>query len=209
MPLRIDRLLFDWGKVLVDYQPLGLPKLARALGTDLESLSDFAAATDFFTALTLGAASAEETSAQLAREFGVSLSRAQIGACFREDVEHELPGIRELIAQLKASNRYRLAILSNAFFGHWDSFEQTELYALFDLPMASHLIHAAKPSPAAYEIALRRMAVAPERVVFVDDRPENVEAARAAGIHAFVTDSVATTRRELASLLGIELTAPA
>ncbi len=208
MSLRIDWLLFDWGKVLVDYRPLGLPKLARMLGTELDALSRFAAETSFFADLTVGALSPDDTITQLARAFGVTLTRAQIGECFRGDVEHELPGIRALITELKSHDRYRLGILSNAFFGHWDSFEGTELYALFDLPMSSHLIRAAKPQPAAYEAALRRMRTEPERVVFIDDKQENVDAARALGIQAFVTDSVATTRQGLCSLLGVTLAAP-
>jgi FMN phosphatase YigB (HAD superfamily) len=39
--------------------------------------------------------------------------------------------------------------------------------------------------------------------VFMDDRSDNVEGARELGMHAFVTDSVATTRAGLATLLGI------
>ena len=161
MSLRIDWLLFDWGKVLVDYRPLGLPKLARMLGTDLDALSRFATETSFFDDLTVGALSPDDTVTNLAREFG-----------------------------------------------HWDSFEGTELYALFDLPMSSHLIRAAKPQPAAYETALGRMRTEPERVVFIDDKQENVDAARALGIQAFVTDSGATTRQGLCSLLGVTLAAP-
>jgi FMN phosphatase YigB (HAD superfamily) len=46
------------------------------------------------------------------------------------------------------------------------------------------------------------MGCQPERVVFIDDKSENVEAARAVGMHAFVTDSVVTTRAGLTALLG-------
>ncbi|MES2939372.1 MAG: HAD family phosphatase [Pseudomonadota bacterium] len=41
-----------------------------------------------------------------------------------------------------------------------------------------------KPDPAIYQRFLERAGVAPEQVLFVDDRARNVEAARALGLHA-------------------------
>jgi putative hydrolase of the HAD superfamily len=202
-------VLFDWGNVLVEYRPLGIAKLARTLGTEIEALAQFAATTRLLKDLTTGALSPEEGIEQLSRRFGVSVTRAQVVECFRADVEYELPGIRALLGEIKAHGAYRLAILSHAFFGHWDSFEGSELHGLFEIPMSSHLIGAAKPSRAAYETALQRMGSGPDRVVFVDDKHENVAAARALGMHAFVTDSVATTRAGLAAVLGIARVGPA
>ena len=42
---------------------------------------------------------------------------------------------------------------------------------------------AAKPDPAIYRIALRRLGVKPREAVFVDDVAANVEAACALGMH--------------------------
>jgi HAD superfamily hydrolase (TIGR01509 family) len=201
MSPKIEWVLFDWGNVLVEYRPLGLAKLAQRLETEIEALSQFMATTRLLHDLTAGALSPEAGIERIAQRFGVSLTRAQIAECFRADVEHELPGIRPLLAEVRAS--HRIAILSNAFFGHWDCFEGSELYRLFEEPMSSHLLGAAKPSPAAFEAALRRLRAEPERVVFIDDKHANVEAARAMGMHGIVTDSVATTRAGLSALLGI------
>ena len=44
----------------------------------------------------------------------------------------------------------------------------------------------AKPAPAVFAEVTRRLAVAPEEILFVDDNPANVEAARAAGWDAVV-----------------------
>jgi HAD superfamily hydrolase (TIGR01509 family) len=134
---------------------------------------------------------------------GSVLRRSGRGPHEEKEVQDRVPGIRALLGELTALGTCRLAILSNAFFGHWDGFEGTELYGMFELPLSSHLIGATKPSRAAYETALRRMGAAPERVVFIDDKRENVEAARALGLHAFVTDSVARTRAGLSELLGV------
>lgn len=200
MSAQIEWLLFDWGNVLIEYRPGGVSALAHALAAEAEVVTEFAGRTGLLRDLSVGALSPEQGLERLAQRFGVMLTRAQVAECFRSEVERELPGIRSLLAELRSRGKYRLAILSNAFFGHWDCFEGGELHGLFELAMSSHLIGAAKPSPAAYEAALRRMRTVPERVVFIDDKPENVEAARALGIHAFVTDSVATTRAGLTAL---------
>jgi putative hydrolase of the HAD superfamily len=203
MAARIEWVLFDWGNVLVDYRPLGMAKLARELATEPAALLQFASTTQLFKDLTTGALSPETALERMAQRFGVTLTRAQVAECFRADVEYELPGIRSLLAEIDSRGSYRRAILSNAFFGHWDNFEGSELYGLFELAMSSHLIGASKPSRAAFETALARMRTEPARVVFIDDKPANVEAALALGMHAFVTDSVATTRKGLAALIDI------
>jgi putative hydrolase of the HAD superfamily len=201
--VRIEWVLFDWGNVLVEYRPVGLAKLARELGAEPAALAEFARTTRLFADLSVGALSPEAGLDRLAQRFGVTLTRARVAECFRAEVECELPGIRALLAEIAARGCYRRAILSNASFWHWDNFEGSDLHGLFELPMSSHLIGASKPSRAAFEIALQRMGTEPERVVFIDDKLANVEGARAIGMHAFVTDSVATTRKGLAALIDI------
>jgi len=149
----MEWLLFDWGNVLVEYRPLGMAKLARQLGAERVALLQFASTTQLFKDLTTGALSPETALERLAQRFGVTLTRAQVAECFRADVEYELPAIRSLLAEIDSRGAYRRAILSNAFFGHWDNFEGSELHGLFELPMSSHLIGASKPSRAAFESA--------------------------------------------------------
>lgn len=58
-----------------------------------------------------------------------------------------------------------------------------------------------KPEPAAYEVALRTLNVAPAECVFVDDRSKNVAAAVALGMHGIHrTPSIDDLRRDLTAL---------
>ena len=50
--------------------------------------------------------------------------------------------------------------------------------------LLSYELGCLKPEPAIYRIAIERAGVRPEEIFFADDRPENVEAARQAGIAA-------------------------
>jgi FMN phosphatase YigB (HAD superfamily) len=92
----------------------------------------------------------------------------------------------------------RLAILSNCNHLHW-RFVTDGRYSLlrdigasgspFSWAVISFEVGSMKPDRRIYDAAIERAGLPPEAIFFVDDRPENVAAARAAGIDAeqFVT----------------------
>ena len=55
-----------------------------------------------------------------------------------------------------------------------------------DFFMASSFVHYRKPDADMYRIALDIAQVAPEQVLYIDDRPMFVEVARSLGIHGIV-----------------------
>ncbi len=57
------------------------------------------------------------------------------------------------------------------------------------------------PAPAIYKILLERYSLVPEECVFLDDRLENVEAAKALGIHAIHVKSHEQAAADLAAIL--------
>ncbi|MGX7706081.1 HAD family hydrolase [Methylobacterium sp. Gmos1] len=76
-----------------------------------------------------------------------------------------------------------------------------ELRPLFgDRIYASASFHAAKPDIICYHRCLAGLAVKPSAVLFIDDLPENVAGARAAGLQAHHFTSVDGLRRDLAAL---------
>jgi putative hydrolase of the HAD superfamily len=54
----------------------------------------------------------------------------------------------------------------------------------FDHNTWSHAVNLAKPEPAIYLHAAEGLHTSPENILFLDDRPENIEAALAAGMQA-------------------------
>ncbi len=72
--------------------------------------------------------------------------------------------------------------------------------ALFDSEFYSCFVGAAKPRPAFFHMVLARLGCDPREVLFLDGRPENVEAARQAGLNAVVflgADGALSLRRQL------------
>ncbi|MFJ6756278.1 HAD family hydrolase [Streptomyces sp. NPDC091273] len=62
-------------------------------------------------------------------------------------------------------------------------------------------IGSAKPEPAAYEWCIRELGLPPGEVLFVDDRPENVHAARRLGLQGHVFTSPEALRDALEEVL--------
>ncbi len=78
-----------------------------------------------------------------------------------------------------------LYFLSNTCESHVDFFTQRyDIFEIFDGGIYSHIEGCAKPEPEIYRGLLGRYQLKPERTLFLDDRLENVEAARRMSIHA-------------------------
>ncbi|MBA7702582.1 hypothetical protein ES703_111351 [subsurface metagenome] len=56
--------------------------------------------------------------------------------------------------------------------------------ALADGVISSHEVGCRKPDRVIYQLALGRADIPAEQALFIDDKPENVAAARELGIHA-------------------------
>jgi putative hydrolase of the HAD superfamily len=60
-------------------------------------------------------------------------------------------------------------------------------------------LHIAKPDPTIYLHTCERLGVAPADALFLDDKPENIAAAEALGIHGLLFSTVTQLRRDLAA----------
>ena len=94
------------------------------------------------------------------------------------------------------------ALLSNA----WDDLRQLlvekwQIDDAFDEIFISAEIGIAKPAVGIYQFALEKLGVVPEEAVFVDDFIENIEAARALGIHGIHFREPDAAMAELRELL--------
>ena len=102
------------------------------------------------------------------------------------------PEMLDLIADLRQDGR-RLALLSNAPLDLVDHASRVLEGLVPELLFSSHL-GLAKPDPAIFAEALRRLQVPAAEVVFVDDNVDNVRAARDVGMVGVHHISVALTR---------------
>lgn len=100
-----------------------------------------------------------------------------------------------------ATGRYRMATLNNES-------EALNLYRIacfgladiFDAFLSSCWLGASKPARRAYRLALALTQATPARSVFIDDREENLEPARDAGMHTLRFTSASDLSAALAAL---------
>lgn len=107
----------------------------------------------------------------------------ELAAC---DIFGVIEETRELVERLAAAGN-RMAIFSNTNSVHWQFVTDgrfPHLNDCFGPPLLSYEVAAMKPDRRIYEIAIERAEAGPSEVFFVDDRPDNVAGALAAGLDA-------------------------
>jgi HAD superfamily hydrolase (TIGR01509 family) len=67
----------------------------------------------------------------------------------------------------------------------------------FDVLVWSYQVHMVKPDPSIYRYTLKKLGIRPEETLFLDDKPVNVEAARAVGMKALKFSTVERLREDL------------
>jgi HAD superfamily hydrolase (TIGR01509 family) len=95
------------------------------------------------------------------------------------------PAMIELAHRVSEHNR--VFLLSNIGDLHWAHLaREYRLHAIGHGALPSYIAGVMKPHPAIYAEAERRFALEPSATVFIDDRADNVAAARTRGWHGIV-----------------------
>ena len=105
---------------------------------------------------------------------------------FVETIPGPVPGTHDIVRRL-SDRGVPLYALTNFGDEFWATYRPTEsLFDLFEDIVVSGTEKVAKPEPRSYEIAERRFGHLPERLLFIDDKGENIAAAQARGWHGHV-----------------------
>lgn len=188
-PRRIT-VVFDFGGVLsAGHDPV--PAIHQLLGGDREAVGR--ALWEHRPDYDAGRIDAAEYWGRVAAVAGIdALTAAEIRELQDADDRYFLqldPRSRELLHDL-ARNGMRMALLSNASAAFGEDVRRADWFEAFTLAVISAEEKVVKPEAEIYRILLDVLAhetggvARPGDVVFFDDRPENVEAARALGIDA-------------------------
>ena len=93
------------------------------------------------------------------------------------------PGVEEIVAD--AAKKFRVALLSNTNAIHWQQVTMvSHMFDAFDHVFLSYETGHYKPEAAAFDDVMRNFNCAPGEILFVDDSPPNIAAARDFGIDA-------------------------
>jgi putative hydrolase of the HAD superfamily len=97
----------------------------------------------------------------------------------------------------------RTGLVSNSM--GTNRYDRSQFPELFDTVVISGEVGLHKPQPEIFELACRRVRLAPADCVFVDDLRQNCEGAEAVGMTAVLHRGAERTLPELERLLGVEL----
>ena len=200
----IKAIIFDFGRVISAQKPMSLFRgYEEKLGIQPGTLNPIMFGSQAWHDTLVG----RKTLAEYWRDIGpqLNLHTAEAIEKFRQQYhadESINTGVLDQIRRLRSQGQHKLAVLSNAppnlaqWLVDWDILD------LFDVVFCSGDDGVDKPNPAAFEITLERLGVAPEQAVFIDDTLGHVTAARALGIHGVLFTTAEDLAEQLADLLG-------
>lgn len=186
----ITNVVFDFGGVIAPADLSVVIDRFKALGfANIETYLNLVRQEGFFGDFETGLIGEEEFRARVSKEVGREVSmdecRNAYMGFFSSIPERNLSLMRRLRAE-----GYRLSLLSNtnpfiiewsmskAFDGHGHSLDE-----YLDSFYLSYEMKEMKPDERIFRMMLEAENVAPEQVLFIDDGPKNVEAARKIGLN--------------------------
>lgn len=194
-------VIFDLGRVLVEYNPATTVNALAALGNgDVEQVR--ALLHEIERPLYQGEVEAAELHRLLAERTGLQTNMEEFVNAFGAGLKRDEAALAYAVA-LQQRPGVTVGVISNTNQAHvyWLDENLPELDQL-DLVIMSNEAGLAKPSAAIYELALAELEIAAAAAIFVDDLAENVAGARAIGMHALLHTDWAVTRPALEAWLG-------
>ena len=191
----ISGVLFDIGGVLVALD--GVPYLARTLQLEesREAIHQRWLACPSVIAHETGRITAEEFAAAVVSELKLPIAAESFLSEFAAWLQRPYAGAYELVERIP--RRYRVAALSNMSQFHWTRIAAMGWPTRFDAVYLSCVIGQLKPLPETFRVALYGMQLPASAVLFLDDGPANVAAARAQGMEAQVVSGPEEVREVL------------
>jgi glucose-1-phosphatase len=207
MPSSVRAILFDIGGVLIRTEDPSIRlRLAQRWGLDRAGLDQ----------VVFGSPAAQAVERGEAQESAVWESARQALNLRPEDMDAFQAAFwagdrldRSLIHLLgKLHARYRTGLLTNSWlrdplsmFTSRFQMPREEIRSVLDVVVSSAQIGVQKPDARIFTYACEQLGTAPQETVFVDDFPQNIQAARALGMLGVLFESPTQARRDLMTLL--------
>lgn len=197
--MALRAVVFDFGMVLTDVpDPAAHQALMRITGLPVDRFEQL-----YWTdrhAYDEGKLTGLGFWQKLCTDAGLDLSPAQIEELDLWDARMwttQNPAMVAWMVQLKERG-LRTAILSNMGDSvHANIEREFKWLERFDVLVWSYRLGIAKPDPAIYRFVLEQLGTRAEETLFLDDKPVNIEAARALGMQGIVFSTVKQLRADL------------
>lgn len=180
----ISAVVFDWGGVLIEEPSLKMfSYCASFLGVPVVKLRK--SYTEYEDAFEKGMINEDVLWARMCSSLGVP--PPTIPSLFSEAFRKSYIEKKEMFefASTLQQQGYRTGLLSNTEYSSIKRFHEIG-YSMFDVTVFSCEEKVRKPDPHIYQILLKRLKKPANEVVFIDDRPVNIEGAKTVGLHTIL-----------------------
>ena len=202
MDMKIKNLVFDFGKVLVDYDFIPVMKAFFKDDTLRE---------EEFRKIFISDEFIDECDREVIPFAEIIRNRQmqhpELADALQYFYDHytdfvigEMPGMRDMLTWLK-SQGFRLYGLTNWCSRVHEVMEKYDIFKLLDGEVISSEEHLLKPQPEIYQRLCQRFGLIPEESLFADDKDVNVEGARAIGMKAVKFVDATTYARDLRQII--------
>ncbi|MGA7195433.1 MAG: HAD family phosphatase [Anaerolineales bacterium] len=198
--MTLRAIFFDLGGVIVrtEYQA-PRERLAERLNMTYEEISKVVFESETARKASIGEMSVDEHWLAVTRKLRLPASEVESirTEFFAGDVID-----RDLLNFIRSLRpRYKTGIISNAWGDLREYIVKNQFKDAFDTIIISAEIKMMKPQPEVYQLALKQAQVEAREAAFVDDMPQNVEAAKALGMHGIVFRDPAQVKENLNTLM--------
>ena len=197
----IKNVIFDFGKVLLDWNPHFLYDSYFASREECDYFLDNIMTIEWNNDGDIGTPMMEVAEKWARRYPEYAGAFYHYVNEFPNTVRSEIPGMYELIVRLK-NRGIHVWGLSN---WSWETFQKMlhkyRIFSLLEGMVVSGREHVLKPSPEIYHILLDRYSLDPSECVFTDDAQRNIDGAEAVGIKGILFKDAAQLEADLEPLL--------
>jgi FMN phosphatase YigB (HAD superfamily) len=182
--VKIEALLFDLGKVLIDFNfETGVEALHASCSISRDRFEQVLWDKAWIRRYERGEISTTEFHEYLCHTADLKMGLPAFRQTWSSVFLPDLLVSEDLLAELK--RRYPLILVSNTNEGHFEYIRANyRVLDYFDQHVLSYEVGSLKPDRKIFEYAIAAANYPPEALFFTDDREENILAARQLGIHA-------------------------
>ncbi len=182
----IKNLIFDFGNVVVRFDPYYMASTETKVEKDIETLKNTVFNPATFEQTDRGLISLDEHIKMVLPDVPEHLKENAINLLtYWYNLLPVYEGMEKLIQDVKKAG-YKIYILSNINVHFENNADKVPILKHFDGTVFSSEIHFVKPEKEIYDYTLKKFGLNANECIFIDDRLINVEGAEKAGIKGYL-----------------------
>lgn len=196
----IELVMFDLGKVILNFDHMiTCNKLSEYSKRDSTYIYDFIFKSDLTKNYDRGKISSRDLFSVISNKLDLKISFKKFRSAWSE-IFWLNGGIVELICWVKT--QARIAILSNTDEMHFNYIKDNfEIISDFNFVFLSYKIGYMKPDIEIFEYAINKTGISPEKIIFIDDIQDFVDAANKSGMSGICYKDMTTLKKDLEGFL--------